>query len=89
MRKFYDKNGDRITEFAVLKFFHFIGARRKKHYMYKWVRYDDNGDLMAKHLTSADDAVRLYALADSSGVIKGAEIVQDGADLDVFEQQDL
>ena len=34
----YDKKGIEIHPFDVLKVFHFIGARRKKHYMYKMVQ---------------------------------------------------
>lgn len=33
----YDKNGRPIKVGDVLKVFHFIGARRKRHYMYKHV----------------------------------------------------
>jgi nuclear transport factor 2 (NTF2) superfamily protein len=41
---YYDKHGREIKEFAVLKVFHFTGARKKKHYMYKWVRLiEDKG----------------------------------------------
>jgi hypothetical protein len=51
---YFDKYGNVIKEFAVLKVFHFIGARRKKHYMYKWVRlieYDGKKYWYAQHLT--------------------------------------
>ena len=34
-QKLYDKNGREILPFDLLKVFHFIGARRKRHYMYK------------------------------------------------------
>jgi hypothetical protein len=53
---YLDKNGREIKEFAVLKVFHFIGARRKKHFMYKWVRLvEDKGKKYwyAQHLTDA------------------------------------
>jgi len=33
--KLYDKNGMIIHVGDVLKVFHFVGARRKRHYMYK------------------------------------------------------
>lgn len=46
-----DKNGIIIEEFDVLKVFHFIGARRKKHYMYKVViKWEDK--LCASHIES-------------------------------------
>lgn len=32
---FYDKRGIPIERGDIVKVFHFIGARRKKHYMYK------------------------------------------------------
>lgn len=35
---YFDKNGIEIKDFAVIKVFHFIGRRKKRHYMYKWVR---------------------------------------------------
>jgi len=34
-QKFLDKKGHEIEEGDVIKVFHFIGARKKKHYMYK------------------------------------------------------
>ena len=46
-----DKNGVLIEEFDVLKVFHFIGAHRKKHYMYK-VAVMWNGKLYGSHLNS-------------------------------------
>ncbi len=57
----YDKNGRPLLIGDVLKVFHFIGARRKKHYMYKQV---DSIELLGKnkvpffrinHLASPDD----------------------------------
>ena len=47
--KCYDKNGTEIHEFDLLKIFHFIGARRKKYFMYKWVRLNE-GYLYAMHI---------------------------------------
>jgi hypothetical protein len=73
-----DKNGREIREFAVIKIFHFTGAKRKKHFMYKWVRKVD-GHLVGQHLT--DDSPRnwfsLKSIADKeTGKIESAEIVQ-------------
>ena len=51
MSSIKDKNGVPIEEFDVLKIFHFIGARRKKHYMYK-VAILWNGRLYGSHLDS-------------------------------------
>ena len=76
--KFYDKHGTEIKEFAVLKIFHFIGTRKKKHYMYKWVR-EQGGHLVGMHLTDANPNswFSLRSIADAeTGVIADAEIVQ-------------
>lgn len=35
--EFYDKTGRTLELFDIVKVFHFTGARRKKHYMYKQV----------------------------------------------------
>lgn len=54
MRKLYDKNGREIMLYDVLKVFHFTSARRKKHYMYKWVTgiSDDGEYFEINHLQS-------------------------------------
>lgn len=77
-QKLLDKHGREIREFAVLKIFHFVGRRRKKHFMYKWVRKVD-GHLVGRHLT--DDQPHswfsLRSLVDKvTGKIESAEIVQ-------------
>lgn len=76
-RDFYvDSKGKRIQEFAVLKVFHFIGARNKKNYMYKWARIK-NGYWCAQHLVDASDSSYwLRAVADSDGAIGDTEVVQ-------------
>ncbi len=50
-----DKHGVLIQEFDQLKVFHFVGARRKKHYMYKWVRRV-NGHLKGLHMDGDTDS---------------------------------
>lgn len=75
MTKFKDKKGIEIREFSVLKFFHYVGPRRRKYFMYKWVRKDGNY-LVAMHLTNPDGSVWLKALCDSEGTID-CEVVQD------------
>ena len=75
---FFDKNGIEIREFAVIKVFHFIGARKKKHYMYKWVRLV-NGHLVGMHLANADPDswFSFRGMADpKTGIIADVEIVQ-------------
>lgn len=75
MKKAFDKTGKEIHEFDVLKVFHFVGAQRRKHYMYKWVRTYGTGEhkmLYALHLDNAD-LKSGYALL---GKQEGTEIVQ-------------
>ena len=73
-----DKYGVEIKEFAVLKLFHFIGAHKKKFYMYKWVRLE-RGNLVGVHLTDANPnswfPLRVIANKET-GIIEHAEIVQ-------------
>lgn len=77
---FYDSKGNELREFDVVKVFHFIGKRRKRHYMYKWIRKDDSGRLCMKHL--ADDASQLVSLSavckktPAAWIWVDAEIVQ-------------
>lgn len=78
---YYDKNGVQIKEFAVLKVFHFIGARRKKHYMYKWVRLLKGTDgkmyWTGRHLTEDDTGYyRLSCQNNGNHKLNDAEIVQ-------------
>ncbi len=87
---YFDENGNQIHEFAVIKVFHFIGARRKKHYMYKWIRIvEDKGKryYMAQHLSDASaffekgvtdkwTGYGLRGVANSERKIIGTEVVQ-------------
>lgn len=55
-----DKHGRTIGALDVLKVFHFVGARRKRHYMYKQaVEYTKSNSgavyLKISHLNKADD----------------------------------
>lgn len=79
---YFDETGREIKEFAVIRVFHFIGARRKKHYMYKWVRLKEwDGRLywIAKYL-SKDSESGYYHLRTSDNnndrILKGVMIVQ-------------
>jgi len=87
---YFDKNGTQIKEFAVLKVFHFIGPRRKRYYMYKWVRIvEDLGKryYYAQHLEDAtaffEKGIKdtwtgygLRSLANDKRVLINTEIVQ-------------
>ena len=75
---YFDKHGKQIREFDVLKVFHFIGSRRKKHYAYKWVRFDARGLLAIMHLDSGNgETVPLMSCVRTvDGIWKDTEIVQ-------------
>lgn len=82
-KPYYDENGNEIKELDVIKVFHFIGRRRKKHYMYKWIWLHENENQrywVAKHLSSKNpfDFVPLKALDKypNGRHLKGVEIVQ-------------
>ena len=51
-----DKTGRKILPGDVLKVFHFIGARRKRHYLYKQALRYERGRLVISHLNRVDDA---------------------------------
>lgn len=82
-----DINGRRVEEFDVLKVFHFIGARRKKHYMYKQVRVVEVTEgkrkglhLYGNHLCGPYDPAKpydnAYYLSSQNGRLPDCEIVQ-------------
>ena len=61
-----DKNGIEIEEFDLLKVFHFIGARRKKYYIYTWVK-KVNDKLVCFHLDGENpDYFILFALKNEN-----------------------
>lgn len=61
MKKYFDKNKQEVMEFDLIRFFHFIGARRKKYYMYKQVRRGMDGKLYLLHLNKNNKKVLLDA----------------------------
>jgi hypothetical protein len=78
----YDKNGVPIAIGDTIKIFHCIGARRKKHYMYKHVVGIKNGRFRLSHLTiNIND---YFTLRIDNSVLNDFEIVQgfgeDGTD---------
>jgi hypothetical protein len=68
----YDMHRREIKPFDVLKMFHFIGPRRKRFYMYKWV-IEKNGRLYGHHLGKRGDA---DAFMLSQNLLTNTEIVQ-------------
>ncbi len=87
---YFDEKGVEIKEFAVIRVFHFIGSKRKKNYMYKWVRIvEDRGKryFYAQHLTDASaffekgvtdkwTGYGLRGVANPERIIIGTEVVQ-------------
>jgi hypothetical protein len=74
MRKIFDKNGIEIEEFDILKVFHFVGVRKKKHYMYKMVILW-NGYFYGSHLNN-NPLTPDYPLWTSDYNPKDCEVVQ-------------
>lgn len=83
----YDERGGPIGEFDVLRVFHFVGARRKKHYMYKQVRVIEVPEgpragkhLYGVHLTQAYDPAKplegAYYLGSKDQRLEGVVIVE-------------
>ena len=89
-----DKNGKEIRIGDVLKVFHFIGARRKKHYMYKQVIGErllgglidgrKTSYFVISHLDLTDDN---YYLGKSEGILPDYEILQGLDDIDARPKQ--
>jgi len=69
----YDKNGYPIFPGDTPKIFHFIGARRKKYYMYKFVKSQDTAYLTVMHL---DELGNTYRMLKDDKIHGDIEIVQ-------------
>lgn len=78
-----DKTGREIRVGDTLKIFHFVGARKKRHYMYKYVRGAGHGRLVVDHLSPSDGcmfiAMRGQLLRDTE-IVQGLGGVYDGQD---------
>ena len=82
---YYDKNGKEIKEFSLLKVFHFTGARKKKYYMYKFVKILDcvngTGYYIGDHLDGTNDWFLLCSIADpETRIINSCEIIQEAGE---------
>lgn len=79
MTAIYDKTGREIMQGDVLKVFHFVGARNKRHYMYKQVVGErllgqrKAAYWFVSHLEQSDDG---YHLAKDGAHYPDYEIVQ-------------
>lgn len=74
---YLDRKGKRIYEYDLLKCFHFIGARNKKHYMYKYVTVKD-GHLYALHLDGTNNGyfLKSEARAQQGTTLDRIEVLQ-------------
>ncbi len=70
----YDKYLREIEPYDLVKIFHFIGPRKKKYYMYKWIVVKD-GYLCGMHLDS-ESQDSCFSLRGKSGVLEDYEIIQ-------------
>lgn len=82
MQKLRDLNGREIEPGDVLKVFHFVGSRRKRHYMHKQALRYERGRLIISHLNRIDDAEpwqsgkNCYSEAADGRRMRDYEIVQ-------------
>jgi hypothetical protein len=78
---YYDETGRPIQEFDVIRVFHFTGARRKKYYMYKWVKLIKEGGekvWVAYHLADGNGYYyHLRTYADQTRRIEGTRIINN------------
>lgn len=89
MKPVFDEKGNEIRPGAVLKVFHFIGARRKRHYMYKqavgYVTLPKGSQyLKISHLNRLNDepweiGTNFYYEAADGRKLRGYEVVQDNS----------
>jgi hypothetical protein len=84
-----DKNGREILPGDTLKLYHFTGARRKKHFMYKFVKEIIHGKTAAFFsILHLDLAGGSYVMMDDGKRHDDIEIVQGfGTDGVVFDQR--
>jgi len=68
-----DKTGREILPGDTLKVFHFTGARRKRHYMYKYVKWCNKETMKLSHLNLKKET---YSLPMNGKLLTDCEIVQ-------------
>ena len=76
--KSYDKTGREIMVGDVLKVFHFIGARKKKYYMYKYVTDLKHFERYSMYIIShlGTDISKTFNLVATGKINSDIEIVQ-------------
>jgi hypothetical protein len=81
-----DKNGRQIMPGDTLKVFHYVGSRRKKYYMYKYVVTEYEDSLLLSHLTPKEE---YYHLTKNGEVLQTYEVVQGYGDKGIhFEDRE-
>ncbi len=81
MGKVTDKNGVPIQQYDVLKVYHFTGARRKKHFMYKHVIGNASFSDDYFCVSSLSECGHTYSIRKDKGLLIDIEIIQ-GTNLD-------
>jgi hypothetical protein len=78
LKSLYDQNRREIMVGDLVKVFHFVGARRKRHYMYKHVVRETQTTcgLRILVLSHLDNTEGNYKLICDDAVMCGYEIVQ-------------
>jgi len=82
MEALRDKTGREIRPGDMLKVFHFVGARRKRHYLYQQALRYERGRLVISYMNRIDDAEpweegkNCYSIGLYERKLPGYEIVQ-------------
>lgn len=95
-----DKHGREIKPGDVLKVWHFIGRRRKVHYMYKWVLREERLGknqtqfLRVSHLTTGNVEDAYWLQKDGSKleeyeIVAGFGVRNKNGDFDPFEERPI
>lgn len=88
--EFYDKTGRPLELFDIVKVFHFTGARKKKHYMYKQVIekiVTNDPEVEYFKLSHLSNCGTSYPLFCNNKINLGHEIVQGFKDSVPFEER--
>lgn len=74
--KIYDKHGIEIKPYDLIKVYHFTGARRKRHYMYKHVLGDYESNPHYFCVSSLSSCGHTYNLLKDNKIHPEIEILQ-------------
>lgn len=75
--KIVDRAGNQLLEGDILRWFHFVGARSKKHYMYKKAGAINGVSTRIDHLDQGPEVDRYFTLHSQveEAVIKDEEVM--------------